>query len=53
MAAPNTIVAVTGRLLTRMDDRQVESARRAAAKHGVSVAEWVRVRLAARVVGGK
>ena len=47
-----TLTATTGRLLTRMSPTQLDKARRAADKAGVSVAEYVRERLARRIVGG-
>ena len=47
-----TLTAVTGRLLTRMTEKQLDEARDAAARHRMSVAEYVRERLARRVVGG-
>lgn len=48
-----TLTAVTGRLLTRMTEKQLDQARDAAARSHVSVAEYVRERLARRIVGGR
>lgn len=46
------VVRLTGRLLTAMTEEQTRLARLAAREHGVSVAEYVRRRLALRALGG-
>jgi len=48
-----TLTAITGRLLTRMTEEQLDEARDAAARRRVSVAEYVRERIARRIVGGR
>lgn len=45
------VVRETGRLLTRMTDRQTALARMEARLHGVPVTEWLRTRIVLRALG--
>lgn len=45
------VVAVTGRLVTRMTEAQTALAREAAAKRGIPVTEWLRRRIVIRALG--